>query len=236
MTIIARENDNLNYTIFTLQQAFNLSMTTDHLLAFGYPGVVKVTYLGDSDPSIVPLSTARGIPPVAEDDDDDGFVGIIAVSIFALLLLLLGMSGSRDRTVVTESSTTTTTTAAAAGGAVGAVAADGSFHAGKYHYTRDGERYLDPNCEKCQETILSLQGNGGLAAIDEGAEFDEMMLVRANSKDLGARHHGIDVRDNITYNSEECLMPKSPITFMRVNDSRRTHAPGMMSVDDEAEI
>jgi len=210
MSIIARKTDDLNLSIAVLRQAINATMTNDELLGPDLPTVVKVTYIGEYPPTAI----AKAQSDEGEGEDRTAFRAIISASfIWAALLLLLLFFWKKKRPLAVKSERDVPPVAAV-GAAEDPV---GSFHHGRYHYTRDGERYLSNSCAECQQTLMDLRQDRGLAPIDEGAELDgECMLVTADSKDLGGRHLGIDVHQCTSATCKECMMARHGVSFMPV--------------------
>ena len=207
MTIVAQETDDLNYTIGVIRQAINDSMTNDELLGPDLPMVVKVTYLG-----VFPLFALPFVQQ--QDDDDDPLPIILGVAVTALAFFILLFWG-RKRRVVTARDEEAIVAAGAAASEYAGGDPPGSFHYGKYHYTGDGERYLSNHCPECQETLMSLRRNDGLDDVDNQTGLNGAdILVTANSKDLGARHSGIDVHVCTSATCKECMLARNDVLFL----------------------
>jgi hypothetical protein len=91
----------------------------------------------------------------------------------------------------------------------------GSFHEGLYHYMPQGTRYLSTRCEGCLETRRnSFFTDHNLAMIPEGKEFEENILISANSKDLAGRASTMDVHKCASANCERCNNKIKGTTFL----------------------
>ena len=211
MTIVARETDDLNYTIGSIRQAINTSMTNDELLGPDLPTVVKVTYIGEFPPS----STLPFVQVGGNDEDDGGLPIILGVAATAAAFLILLLWGRRRRVVTKGDDEAAIIAAGAATSEYAGGDPPGSFHYGKYHYSREGERYLSNHCPECQETLMKLRRDNGLESIDEQSELHGWgLLVAANSKDLGGRHSGIDVHICGSGTCKECMLARNDVLFL----------------------
>ena len=69
----------------------------------------------------------------------------------------------------------------------------GNFHLGQYHFSQGGVRYLSSNCKQCQDSLALL--HHGKSINRNNSKPDQSPLSRANSKNLAARHHALDVQN-----------------------------------------
>ena len=69
---------------------------------------------------------------------------------------------------------------------------------------------------------MRLRRDNGLQTIDEQSELNGAdLLVSANSKDLGARHSGIDVHVCTSATCEECRLAQNAVIFLPLSGSKR---------------
>ena len=166
---------------------------------------------------------------------------VFAVSIPLLLLMFLGFllakkKGRENRQALTVGQAQALASKSGNYKVYGTGDPPRSFHEGLYHYTRGGARYLSTCCPHCIETRRNgyflddiLEDN--LATIAEGERYppsyDDISmetegsdstngnrLVSPNSKDLGARHFGIDVHNCSSATCAICKRRAENVAFI----------------------
>jgi hypothetical protein len=101
----------------------------------------------------------------------------------------------------------------------------GSFHQGLYHYMLDGTRYLSTNCEGCLETRRnSFYTDDNLGPIPEDREYEEDILITANSKDLGGRTATMDVHRCSSATCKRCVNGDSAKRVFFIPSMRMMHS------------
>lgn len=230
LTIKARESDDLNKTIESMLDEVADAMTNDKLLGEDIPNVTKVTYLGTSQEDVENAGREQGIVGAgvtSGEDSIDGdntvlIVGICASVLLLALLLLLVYRRKRNSNFL----------ALADDGKgfkplPGTGDPPGSFHHGVYHYFRDGQSYLSTNCYECHETRMLSNSDYGrvvTAPIEESASTDAYYdkLIRANSKDIGNGHSGMNVHRCASSTCHLCSPNRKAVTMVKIarNNSR----------------
>lgn len=121
----------------------------------------------------------------------------------------------------------------------------GSFHEGLYHYMLHGTRYLSTNCEGCLETRRnSFYTDNNLGSIPEDREYEEDILITANSKDLGGKTSTMDVHKCSSATCKRCLYGEQTkrvffIPSMRVHQqhhSRDAPEDRVYTIPEHAEV
>lgn len=165
---------------------------------------------GDGNESVPPLD------PVVPDSDGDGdessdgstgalllLVGV-GVPVAAGLVVLALIASRRRRSTMTSRELQDMLNSDFV--LVGTGDPPGSFHEGLYHYMKNGTRYLSTNCEGCLETRRnSFYTDQNLGTIMEDHEYQENILVCADSKDLGRLSSTMDVHKCSSGTCGRCL-------------------------------
>ena len=183
----------------------------------------------------------NGESKVAPNDGDFTLRTVFAVSIPLLLLMFLGFllakkKGRENRQALTVGQAQALASKSGNYKVYGTGDPPRSFHEGLYHYTRGGARYLSTCCPHCIETRRNgyflddiLEDN--LATITEGERYppsyddismetegsdstNGIRLVSPNSKDLGARHCGIDVHNCSSATCAICKRRAENVAFI----------------------
>ena len=219
MTIKARERDDLNKTIESMLDEVADAMKNDKLLGEDIPNVTKVIYLRTSQEDVENADREQGIVGagvVSGDDNIQGdntamIVGICASVLLVAILLLLVYRRNRNSNFL----------ALADDGKgfkplPGTGDPPGSFHHGVYHYFRDGQSYLSTNCYECHETRML--SNRDYGCVEESASTDGYYdkLIRANSKDIGNGHSGMNVHRCASSTCHLCAPNRKVVTMVRV--------------------
>jgi hypothetical protein len=197
--VLAHDVDTLDYLTAVLRDELEEGINAELVWEAwrkDLPDVAFLCYIGDTDANPAE-NIIVGAPAVVErgDDDENGgalllLIGV-GVPVATALALLAFLVVRKKRSTMT-------------GSAFHMMKSDfilsgtgdppGSFHEGLYHYMRNGTRYLSTNCEGCLETRRnSFFTDNNLGTILEDEEYEETILVSANSKDLGGIAATMDV-------------------------------------------
>jgi hypothetical protein len=113
----------------------------------------------------------------------------------------------------------------------------GSFHEGLYHYMLDGTRYLSTNCEGCLETRRnSFYTDNNLGSIPEDREYEEDILITADSKDLGGKTATMDVHRCSSATCKRCVHGDSAKRVFFIPSMRMMHSPEIYTIPEHAEV
>jgi hypothetical protein len=113
----------------------------------------------------------------------------------------------------------------------------GSFHGGLYHYMADGTRYLSTNCEGCLETRRnSFYTDNNLGSIPEDREYEEDILITANSKDLGGKAATMDVHRCGSATCKRCAHGDGAKRVFFIPSMRMVHSPEVYTIPEHAEV
>ena len=224
LTIQARENDDLNKTITSMLDEVEDAMTKDELLGEDIPNVTKVTYLGTSQEEVENADREQGIVGAGITSGEDNvapnntglIVGISASVLLLAILLLLAYQRKRKSNFL----------ALADDGKdfkplPGTGDPPGSFHYGVYHYFRDGQSYLSTNCYDCHETRMLANSDYGCVLpppVEEASSTDGYYdkLIRANSKDIGNGHSGMNVHRCASSTCHLCAPNRKAVTMLKI--------------------
>jgi len=220
--VLAHEVDDLEYLSATLrdgmEEGMNIAEVWQEWVGVLLPSVKFVCYLGDAFTQVY--------PPILKEQQSKKGIGVLgAVIPVAFALLLLAMIVARNRRAVMTSSQFHMMNSDFVLSGTGDP--PDAFHSGLYHYLRDGTRYLSTQCEACLETRKnSFYTDHNLATIFSGEEYEEEILVAANSKDLGAKVVTQDVHKCASAICDRCRPPpggrNTGTTF--VPSDKRMHA------------
>lgn len=118
----------------------------------------------------------------------------------------------------------------------------GSFHEGLYHYMLHGTRYLSTNCEGCLETRRnSFYTDNNLGSIPEDREYEEDILITADSKDLGGKTSTMDVHKCSSATCKRCLYGEQSkrvffIPSMRMQQHAAAAEDRVYTIPEHAEV